>query len=258
MRLVYGSALAAAVFILAPASVRIQGQSQPQPQTQPKPQSQPPAQSHDQMEGASRTVAGGGVFVPGWTGKIDANEEQKGQALNNAKLAQEGKALHVTTGPAVTYWNPANKATGNYTVKATFNEPKYMSLNDHPHPYGIVIAGNGLGTADQSYLYCAAYGNGNFIVRGFGPEPFQVNGRRGEANPAVNKAAGPGEPVTQEIAVSVTADKVECAINGKVVGSYDKASLVTAGKLKSTDGVYGIRFAHNTDAIVTGLSVKKN
>ena len=99
----------------------------------------------------SRAVAGGGISVPGWTGKIDANEERAGQALNNAKLAQEGGALQVTTGPAVTYWNPANKATGNYTVKATFKEPKYMNLNSHPHPYGIMIAGNGLGTDQQSY-----------------------------------------------------------------------------------------------------------
>src|SRR4051794_35734557 len=91
----------------------------------------------------SRTVAGGGISAPGWTGKIDASEESSGQKLNNAKLAQEGSALHVVTGPAVTYWNPANKATGNYTVKAAFNEPKYMSLNSHPHPYGIAIAGNG-------------------------------------------------------------------------------------------------------------------
>ena len=113
----------------------------------------------------SRAVEGGGISVPGWTGKIDANEEKAGQGLKNAKLAQEGNALHVTTGPAVTYWNPANKATGNYTVKATFKESKYMNLNSHPHPYGIVIAGNGLGTDKQNYLYCAAYGNGTFIVR---------------------------------------------------------------------------------------------
>ena len=75
---------------------------------------------------------------------------------------------------------------------------------------------------------------------------------RPEANAAVHKAAGKGSSVTQEIAVSVKGDKVECAINGAVVGSYDKATLVTAGKLKSTDGIYGIRFAHNTDAVVTG------
>jgi len=33
--------------------------------------------------------------------------------------------------------------------------------------------------------------------------------------------------------------------------------VVGAGKLKSTDGVYGVRFAHNTDGVVTGLTVTK-
>jgi hypothetical protein len=235
MRLLHVPVLAAAILMASPAVMNAQGK----------------------ME-SSRTIEGGGISVPGWTGKIDSKEEQAGQTLKSAKLAKEGDALHVTTGPAVTYWDPANKASGNYTVKATFTEPKYMNLNSHPHPYGIVIAGNDMGTAQQSYLYCAAYGSGTFIVRGFGPEPFQMNGRRGEANAAVHKAAGPGEPVTQEIAVSVKGDKVSCAINGKEVASYDKASLVTAGKLKSTDGIYGIRFAHNTDATITGLSVTKD
>ena len=206
---------------------------------------------------ASRAVAGGGISVPGWQGKIDAQEASRGAKLENAKLAREGNGLHVTTGPAVVYWNPANTASGNYTVKATFNEAKYMELNDHPHPYGIVIGGNDMGTDNQSYLYCATYGNGTFIVRGFGPAAFQVNGRRGEANDAVKKAAGKGSPVTQEIAVSVKGDKVECAVNGTVVGSYDKSAIVGAGKLKSTDGVYGVRFGHNTEAVVTGLTMTK-
>jgi len=234
MRFVHGSALAAAVVLLAHTVIGAQA----------------PAD-------AARVVAGGGISVPGWTGKIDPQEEKAGQVLNNAKLAPAGKNLQVTTGPAVTYWNPANKATGDYTVKATFTESNYMGLNDHPHPYGIVIAGNDMGTAQQSYLYCSAYGNGNFIMRGFGPEPFQMGGRRPEANAAVNKAAGKGSSVTQEIAVSVKGDRVECAINGTVVAGYEKAALVAPGKLKSTDGVYGIRFAHNTDAVVTGLTATK-
>ncbi len=123
MRLVPGAAFAAALVVLNSGFLIAQEQ-----------------------EGASRAVEKGGISVPGWTGKIDANEEKAGQTLNNAKLTQEGDALHVTTGPAVTYWNPANRATGNYTVKATFREPKYMNLNTHPHPYGIFIAGNDLGT----------------------------------------------------------------------------------------------------------------
>ena len=42
-----------------------------------------------------------------------------------------------------------------------------------------------------------------------------------------------------------------------MVAGYDKAAVVTAGKLKSTDGVYGIRFAHNTEATVTGFGISK-
>jgi len=203
-----------------------------------------------------RAVGGGGITVAGWKGVIDAPAAAAGQTVNDAKLSLAGKDLHVTTGPAVTYWNPANKASGNYTVMATFTEPKYMNLNDHPHPYGIVIGGNDMGTDKQSYLYCAAAGNGNFIVRGMGPAPFRVNGR-GEMNAAVHKAAAPGQPVKQEIAVQVTDDQVKCSINGTVVGTYAKSDIVGAGKLKSTDGVYGIRFAHNTEGTVSGLMVMK-
>jgi hypothetical protein len=84
-----------------------------------------------------------------------------------------------------------------------------------------------------------------------------MGGKRPGANDAIHKAAGPGQPVTQDIAMSVKGDKVSCSVNGTVVGNYDKADLVMAGKLKSTDGVYGIRFAHNTDAVVTNLKLTK-
>ncbi len=57
--------------------------------------------------------------------------------------------------------------------------------------------------------------------------------------------------------ISVRGEKIECSINNKVVSSYDKSALVTAGKLKSTDGMYGICFAHNTEVFVTGLKITK-
>jgi hypothetical protein len=207
---------------------------------------------------AAQAVAGGGITAKGWQGQIDEKAAKAGQTVNNTKVTEEGKVLHVTTGPAATFWNTKNKAHGNYTVSATFTEPQYMGLNNHPHPYGIVIAGNDLGTPNHSELYCATYGNGTFIVRGFGPEPFQVNGAKPEANDAVHKAAGKGEPVTQKIAVSVKGDKVMCSVNDVVVGTYNKSDVVATGKLKSLDGFYGIRFAHNTDGTVSGLKVSKN
>ena len=233
MRLAYGSALVVAVCLLTPTIATAQE--------------------------TSRSITGGGITVTGWTGQVDANEARRGSTLADAKLAPEpGGGMHVTTGPAVTYWNPANTASGDFTVTATFREPKYMNLNDHPHPYGVFIGGNAMGTDQESLLYCEAYGNGMFIVRGFGPAPFQMNGRMGESNPAVHKAAGPGSPVTQEVAMSVKGNTVSCSINGTQVASYSRADVVGAGKLKSTDGVYGIRFSHNTEGIVTGFGMTKN
>ena len=229
-----GSVFAVAAIMLSPTVSAAQGQTE-----------------------TSRAVAGGGIAIPGWTGQIDPQETQAGRTLSDSKLTKQGDVLQVMTGPAVTYWNPANAASGDYTVKATFTEPKYMNLNNHPHPYGIMIAGNNLGTDRQSYLYCAAYGNGTFIVRGFGPKAFRMGGQVPLTNAAVRRAAGPGQPVTQEIAVSVKGDSVSCAINGTVVATYPKSELVAAGKLTSTDGVWGIRFAHNTEATVTGLAAAK-
>ena len=199
----------------------------------------------------------GGILVKGWMGKVDAKEAKAGLSVDSAKFFSMAKDLHATTGPAITYWNPEMKGKGDYVVKATFTEREYMGLNSHPHPYGIVMAGNDMGTDAESYLYCAAYGNGNFIVRGMGPAPFQMNGPRGGMSDAVHKAEAKGKPVTQEIALQVKGDKVSCIINGTEVASYSKADLVAAGKLKSTDGVVGFRMGHNTDAHIAGFSIGK-
>jgi len=204
---------------------------------------------------ADRVIPGGGIHVQGWTGKVDAASARQGRSVSDAKFAQEGNDFHVTTGPATTFWNPANTASGDYTVKATFLEPKFMELNSHPHSYGIVIGGNNMGTDQMSYVYCVAYGDGNALVRGFGPAVFTLLGT--SPNAAVHKAAGVGQPVTQEIAWTVKGGRAECSINGTVVAGYDKAQLVGAGKLQSTDGVYGIRFTHNVEAIITGFAMTK-
>jgi hypothetical protein len=228
MRLIHGLTLAAAVAVLAPVVAAQQD---------------------------TATKVAGGITVAGWTGKVDASRENGTATINDLKFAAEKGGFHVTTGPSAILWNPKNVASGNYTVKATFAEPAFMGLNSHPHPYGIMIGGNDLDTPNHSALYCSAYGNGTFIVRGFGPAPFAVNAKP-EPNGAVKKA-DKGAPVTQEVALSVKGDKIECAVNGTVVGSYDKSAVVGAGKLKSTDGVYGLRFGHNTEAVVTGFSMTK-
>src|SRR5882724_13173412 len=116
MRSGYRAVLAVAGVMLAPSAVVAQGGGD---------------QSH--------AVAGGGITVAGWLGQVDRREASQGQTEKDTKFAAEGSGFHIVTGPATTYWNAANTASGNYTVKATFTEDKFQGINDHPHPYGIVI-----------------------------------------------------------------------------------------------------------------------
>jgi len=58
---------------------------------------------------------------------------------------------------------------------------------------------------------------------------------------------------TRDVALMVLAGM----INKKVVATYNKSELVTSGKLKSTNGMYGLRFAHNTEVFVTGFKATK-
>src|SRR3954468_2964899 len=128
---------------------------------QQPPAQQPPAAGGMRMgagQDAARKVPGGGIFAPGWQGKIDPQEASGGSALNDSKFEMKGNEITIATGPASIYWNPSDAQTGDYTVSATFTEPQYMSSNSHPHPYGVFIAGNKLETDQASLLYCTTYG----------------------------------------------------------------------------------------------------
>jgi len=206
------------------------------------------------QQDADKKVAGGGITVKGWQGRVDTGNRQ-GLTINDSKLAPEGNAWRLMTGAAGLYWSPANAGKGDFSVKATFTEPK--QAYNHPHPYGVFIGGKGLDTETPQALYCAAYRNGNYIVRGFsGGKVFQIVGKP-VPNDAVKKAESPEAQVVQDVSMSVRGDKVECTINGTSVWSAAKADVTGDGKLESTDGVTGIRVSHNSDALVTNFAVGK-
>lgn len=228
---------------------------------QQPPAGQPPAGGMRMGGGqdAARKVPGGGIFAAGWQGKIDAGEAANGSAVNDSKFEMKGAEVTINSGPAGIFWNPANSQSGDFTVSATFTEPQYQSAMNHPHPYGVFIAGNKLDTDTPTLLYCAAYGNGNFILRAF-PTSFAPpgpSGRRPAANEAVHKAAAKGAPVTQDISMSLKGSRVTCSINGTEVANLSKDELVGAGKLENIQGNVGIRVSHNVDVKVTNWKITK-
>jgi len=250
----------ATVTAIALAGVLSMAQLSAQQPPAQQPPAQPPAGGQRMgggMQDAARKVPGGGIFASGWKGKIDPGEATGGSTINDSKFEMKGSEITINSGPAAIYWNPANTNAADYTVSATFTEPEYMSAMAHPHPYGVFIGGNKLDTDTPTLLYCAAYGDGRALVRAF-PTTFQPGGnRRPTANEAVHKAAGKGQPVTQEIKMSVKGSRVSCSINGTEVGNWDKADLTGDGKLESVQGVAGIRVAHNVDVKVSNFKVEK-
>lgn len=206
------------------------------------------------QQDADRKVEGGGVTVKGWQGKEDTGNKQ-GLTVKDSKFAPEGSGFRLTTGPAGLYWSPANAAKGDYSVKATFTEAK--QTYNHPHPFGVFIGGADLDGGAPTALYCAAYRNGNYIVRMFsGGKRVDVVGKPAPHD-AVKKAASPEAEVVQEVGWNVRGDKVECVVNGTAVWSGTKADVTGPGKLPSTDGIAGIRVSHNSDALVTNFAVTK-
>lgn len=202
-----------------------------------------------QGQDADKKVAGGGITVKGWQGKADTGNRQ-GLTVNDSKFAPEGSGFRLTTGPAAVYWNPANTAKGDYTVKATFKEAK--QTYNHPHPFGVFIGGAGLDTDAPSMLYCVAYRDGTFLVRQFANGKVNTLAKK-NAHEKVAKAAGPEAEVTQEVGWTVKGDRADCVINGATVWGATKAELGGA----SLDGQTGIRVSHNSDAIVSGFAVGK-
>ena len=199
-----------------------------------------------------RTVKGG-ISAAGWKGRVDRRPLSQGKTVNDSKFATAPGGFRLSVGPAATYWNPANVAKGDYSVKATFKEHKMAA--SHPHSYGVFIGGNNLESENETLLYCIVYGNGTYSVKTFhGAKVTTVVDRA--SHDALKKADANGE-ATNEIGWTVKGGKPSCVVNGTVVKSFERDEVVGADKLDSTDGVYGIRVSHNLELTVTGLSLTK-
>ncbi|MFN0180046.1 MAG: hypothetical protein ACKVZ0_14695 [Gemmatimonadales bacterium] len=199
---------------------------------------------------ADRIVKDGGINVAGWKGRVDRRPASQNKTIADSKFSEEGGGLRLSVGPAGIFWNPSHKATGDYQIKATFKEHKMKAT--HPHSYGVFIGGADLESDTETLAYCIAYGNGTYSVKTFhGANVATIVDRA--ASPALKQADASGE-ATNEIGWRVKGGKAACIINGTEVKSFDRAEIVGADKLTSTDGIYGIRVSHNLELTVTGLA----
>ncbi|MGH7694950.1 MAG: hypothetical protein ACRENH_08215 [Gemmatimonadaceae bacterium] len=189
-----------------------------------------------------KKVADGGVKVAGWEARLDKADTK----VEDLKFVSMGPGFHVTSGPAAIYWNPANAAKGNYSVKASLTQTKAPT---HREAYGVFIGGDDLKGDKQSYLYVVIAGTGEYTIKHrAGSQTHTVVDWT--ASPALKKADEAGK-ATNEIAVEVGSD-VRVLLNGTEVFKQPKDKV-----MGSLDGQAGLRVNHNLDVHVGSFSVTK-
>jgi hypothetical protein len=184
----------------------------------------------------------------GWMVRADRSTNATDpDAAGNIKFTSAGSGFHAVTPQAAVFWEPANTASGNYSLKGTFtlNKP-----SGHTNYYGLVFGGSDLGGPRQSYLYFLVAQDGSWLLKRREGDSTQDVAPRA-VSPAVKRPDATGKSVNA-LEVRVGADKIEYLVNGTVVTTTPKT-----GATAKADGLYGIRVNHLLDVQVDGFALSK-
>lgn len=180
----------------------------------------------------------------GWLVRVDRSTNASDpDGAGSVKFTTTPGGFHAVNPQAAVFWNPANNATGSYSLKGSF---KLMKPSSHTNYYGLVFGGSDLGGAAQSYLYFTVGQDGSWLLKkreGAGTQDVA----RG-TNAAVKRPDASGQSVNA-LEVKVAADKIDYLVNNTVVHTTPKT-----GATAKVDGLYGIRVNHALEVQIDGLA----
>src|SRR5580700_6432893 len=146
----------------------------------------------------------------GWKVRVDRSMTATDpDASGTIKFVTMGTGFHATNPQAAIYWNPMQKATGNYTLKGTFT---LMKPSGHTNYYGLVFGGGDLDGPKQQYLYFMVAQNGTWMVKMRDGESTSVITQK-TPNDAVKKPDASGKS-TNALEVRVSPEKIDFVVNG--------------------------------------------
>jgi len=186
----------------------------------------------------------------GWQMRVDhSTDATDPDDVPEVTVRSIATGLEVTTGPAVTLWNPANTASGQYTLEGTFT---LLAPSGHVNYYGLIYGAGALEGAEENYIYFLVAQNGSFIIRHrAGNETVHDIVGRTE-NSAVARPGANGQSVNR-LQVRVGADQTEFVVNGTVVHTAPKSGMAAR-----TDGMWGVRVNHVIPGVrIEGLRVTR-
>lgn len=180
---------------------------------------------------------------PGWKVRADRSTNASDpDAAGDIKFMKMGSGFHAVNPQAAVYWNPANTASGTYTVKGTFT---LLKPSNHTNYYGLIFGGSDLDNAKQSYTYFLVAQDGTWLVKKREGDANATDVARKTPSDAVKKPDASGKS-TNALEVRVGADKIDYVVNGTVVHSMPKSGV-------KADGIYGIRVNHQLEVQIDGF-----
>src|SRR5258707_3075176 len=178
----------------------------------------------------------------GWKMRVDRSMAASDpDAAGDIKFMEMGGGFHATNPKAAVYWNPANTASGNYTLKGTVKLIKTMG---HSEYYGLIFGGSDLEGPNQSYIYFMVEQGGTWLVKS----------RSGSSTAQIASSGGPSDAVkagdmsSNALEVYAMGVKIEFLVKGKVFNTSP-----TSGQTLKTDGPYGIGINHMLEVQLAGL-----
>lgn len=197
----------------------------------------------------TRRVEGTGQLPPGWMVRFDpVGPNCTPLKTTDVNFVTMGAGMHVTSGPAGIYYNPANTTTGDFSVSATFAN---RTTAGH-EAFGVFIGGQNLQDSTQRYLYFVLKpASGEILIsqRTSNARPTALDALR--ADVAVVKEPNGGGAATNKITIRVSKDSVLFLANDRRVRSLAKSQL----NGMSTDGIVGIRVNHNLNLHIDGFGI---
>jgi len=185
----------------------------------------------------------------GWKVRADRSPSASDpDAAGSIKFVTMGTGFHATNPQAAVYWDPANTATGTYTLKGTFT---LMKPSGHTNYYGLVFGGSDLEGPNQSYLYFLVAQDGTWLIKRREGDTSTQDVAAKAPSDAVKKPDASGKS-TNALELRVAPTKIDYLVNGTTVHTTPKTGLTA-----KTDGIYGIRVNHLLEVHIDGFGVSK-
>jgi hypothetical protein len=185
----------------------------------------------------------------GWKLRADKSTSASDpDAPGPIKFMAMGGGFHAVNPQAAVYWNPANTASGTYTLKGRFT---LLKPSGHTNYYGLIFGGSELEGPNQNYLYFVVAQDGTWLIKQRAGDAKTENIAPKTPNDAVKKPDASGQS-TNDLEVRVGADKIDYVVNGTVVHTTPKTGLTA-----KTDGIYGMRVNHQLEVHVENFGVSK-